>query len=215
MEWFRYPRGRVRALRRAAAVYATHGWPVVPGAYAVGGRCGCSRLGCRRAGLHPLLEQWEQAATTDVLQVGRWWARQAWAILLRTGHRVEVVDVSADVGAATAHRLSERAGPIAVSGSHRWLLFCAAEDDPVNPTDDDWRAGLLVHTQGSWVPVPADNRMRGRAGWLRPPWLVGWRLPGTREVLAAARAAAASLSGGAPVPGGLHLPVALATDPPQ
>jgi hypothetical protein len=215
MEWFRYPTGRVRVLRRAAAVYAAHGWPVVPGAYAVGGQCGCSRLGCRRAGLHPLLEQWEQAATTDVLQVGRWWARQAWAILLRTGPRVEVVDVSADVGAATAHRLSERAGPIALSGGHRWLLFCAAEEEPVDPTDDDWRAGLLVHTQGSWVPVPADGRMRGRAGWLRPPWLVGWRLPGTREVLAAARAAVAGLSGGAPASGGFHLPVAIATEPPQ
>src|SRR5437867_2513230 len=121
MEWFRYPTGQVRALRRAAAVYAAHGWPVVPGAHAVGGRCGCPRPGCRRAGLHPLLEHWEQEATTDILQIGRWWARHAWAILLRTGPRVEVVDVSAEVGAGAVDRLADHAGPVARSGSHRWL----------------------------------------------------------------------------------------------
>lgn len=192
MDRFRHPPGRVRSVRRAAAAYAAHGWPVVPGAYAAGGRCGCPRLGCRRAGLHPLPEQWEQAATTDTDQVGRWWARHAWEILLPTGYGVEVVELSAEVGRATAERLGERAGPIAVVADQRWLLLCAPEPDRIGASDEEWRAGLLLHTRGSWVPVPPNGGTRGRAGWFRPPWVVGWRLPGTREVLAAVRAAAAS-----------------------
>src|SRR5262249_58631112 len=98
--------------------------------------------------------------------------------------------VPADGGEATVQRLGGGAGPIAQSGSHRWMLFCTAEPDPVEASEDDLRAGLLVHTQGSWVPVPARGRARGKAGWIRPPWVVGWRLPGTRDVLAAARAVA-------------------------
>ncbi|HSV64633.1 MAG TPA: bifunctional DNA primase/polymerase [Mycobacteriales bacterium] len=192
MGWFRNPPGRVRSVRRAAVSYAAHGWPVIPGVYANGGRCGCPRIGCRRAGLHPLPEGWEQAATTDVLQVGCWWARHAWAILLPTGQTVNVVELPTELGPATASRLGDRAGPIAAAPGHRWLLFCAAEVERVTTSEEEWRSGLLLHSRGSWVPVPSNGGARGRSGWIRPPRIVGWRLPGTGEVLAAARAAAAS-----------------------
>jgi Bifunctional DNA primase/polymerase, N-terminal len=187
---------RVRPLRHAAVAYATHGWAVMPGAFAVDGRCGCQRPGCRRVGVHPLVEPWEPAATTDILQVARWWARQAWAILLPTGYRVEVIETPAELGRAMVGVLGDRAGPVAVMPGRRWLLFCAARADAevVAATDEEWRAGLLLHTRGSWVPVPPNGGARGRLGWFRPPWIVGWRLPPTQEVLTTARIASVPLA---------------------
>jgi hypothetical protein len=189
----RHPPGRVRSVRRAAVAYAERGWAVVPGAYRSGvARCGCAWLGCRKAGLHPLFDQWDRAASTDVVQVATWWARHAWEILLPTGNGTDVLEVPGPVGRATADLLGERAGPIAVLPGHRWLLLCAADERTVTTSEQESRAGVLLHTQGSWVPVPPNGGMRGRGGWFRPPWVVDWRLPGTTEVLAAARAAATS-----------------------
>jgi hypothetical protein len=192
MKRLRHPPGRVWSLRHAAATYAAHGWPILPGAYAIDGKAGCPRPEGRRARLHPLPEQWEQAATTDVMQIARWWSRHAWVILLSTGPAVEVVEMPAEMGLATVERLGEGAGPAAVASAQRWLLFCSAEAGPVSASDDEWRAGVLLHRSGSWVPVPPIAGTRAGLGWFRPPWVVGWHLPPTREVLAAARDAAVS-----------------------
>jgi Bifunctional DNA primase/polymerase, N-terminal len=195
VERFRHPPGRVRSVRRAAVAYAERGWAVVPGAYGSGSRCQC-RLGCRKSGLHPLFDQWDRAVTTDVTEVAEWWSRHAWEILLPTGHGTDVLELPGPVGRSTADLLGDRAGPIVVLPGHRWLLLCAPDGRTVTTSEQESRAGMLLHTRGSWVPVPPNGGMRGRGGWFRPPWVVDWRLPGTTEVLAAARAAATS----APVP---------------
>ncbi len=192
MKRLRHPPGRVWSLRHAAATYAAHGWPIVPGAYAIDGKTGCPRPEGRRARLHPLPEDWKQAATTDVMQIARWWSRNAWVILLLAGPAVEVVEMPAELGAWTVDRLGEAAGPVALQSGQRCLLFCSAEVGSVSTSDDEWRAGVLLHTSGSWVPVPPIAGTRAGLAWSRPPWVVGWQLPPTREVLAAARDAAAS-----------------------
>lgn len=188
----RHPRGRVWSLRHAAATYAARGWPIVPGVYAIDGKDGPSPPDGHRASLHPLPERWEQAATTDVMQVARWWSRQAWVILLAAMPAVEVVEMPAELGAGTVGRLGEAAGPVAVAAGQRWLLFSSAEAGTASTSDDEWRAGVLLHTTGSWVPLPPIAGTSAGMGWSRPPWVVGWALPPTREVLAAARAAAVS-----------------------
>ncbi|MEP6696237.1 MAG: bifunctional DNA primase/polymerase [Pseudonocardiales bacterium] len=192
MHRLRHPPGRVWSLRHAAATYAAHGWPIVPGAYSVDGKGGSPRPDGRRARLCPLPEQWQDAATTDVMQIGRWWSRQAWVILLAAGPSVNVVEMPAALGQATVERLADGAGPVALGSGQRWLLYCAAEAGTAATSDDQWRAGVLLHTTGSWVPVPPIAGTRAGFGWFRPPWVVGWHLPPTRQVLAAARDAAVS-----------------------
>lgn len=180
--------GQLWSLRHAAATYAAHGWAVVPGAYSVDGRDQSPRpRGGRTSSLAPLPDKWQEAATTDVMQVARWWARHAWVILLPTGGRVEVVELPAELGQATVDRMRERVVPVAVEAGRRWLLFCAAQPEKVSTSDDEWRAGVLLHSAGSWVPVPPIGRSRDRFNWLLSPWACGWRLPHTRDVLAAAR----------------------------
>ncbi len=188
----RHPPGRVWSLRHAAATYATHGWHILPGAYAIDGKAGCPRPEGRRARLHPLPEHWQQEATTDVMQIARWWSRHAWVILLAAGPAIEVVEMPAELGQATVERLGDGVGPVAVESGQRWLLYCAAQAGTASTSDDEWRAGVLLHTSGSWVPVPPIAGTRAGLGWFRPPWVVGWHLPSTREVLAAARNAAVS-----------------------
>jgi len=181
--------GRLGAFRHAAAVYAARGWAVVPGAYAVDG--GGSRSPFpqdgRTSSLVPLPRRWEEAATTDATQIARWWARHAWVILLPTGGHVEVVEMPADLGKVVVDRLQTRVGPIAVEADQRWLVFCSAAPGTVTTSDDEWRAGVLLHSTGSWVPVPSIRRPRNGLSWLRPPWFCEWRLPHTSDVLAAAR----------------------------
>lgn len=180
--------GQLWSLRHAAATYAAHGWAVVPGAYAGDGRSRSPRPRAgRTASLAPLPDKWEEAATTDVMQVARWWARHAWVILLPTGRRIEVVEMPAHLGQVAVDRLQERVGPVAVEAGQRWLLFCSAQHCNVSTSDDEWRSGVLLHSTGSWVPVPPIGRSRDRLNWLKSPWSCGWRLPKTSDVLAAAR----------------------------
>ncbi|MGB9377369.1 MAG: bifunctional DNA primase/polymerase [Mycobacteriales bacterium] len=174
------------SLRHSAATYAAHGWPVVPGAYAVEGSRS-PRLCGARTSLAPLSESWQEAATTDVMQVARWWARHAWVILLPTGRGVDVVEMPAAIGQATVDLLDEHIGPVAVEAGQRWLVFCSARPGAATTTGDESRAGVLLHTLGSWVPVPPIGRARDRLTWLRSPWACGWRLPDAGSVLAAAR----------------------------
>jgi len=121
------------------------------------------------------------------MQVARWWARHAWVILLPTGCQVEVVEMPAHLGQVTVDRLQERVGPVAVEAGQRWLLFCSAQTGTVSTSDDEWRSGVLLHSTGSWVPVPPIGRSRDRLTWLKSPWSCGWRLPDTSDVLTAAR----------------------------
>ncbi len=187
----RQPPGQVWSLRHAAATYAAHGWAVVPGGYTAGGAPASTRQP-GRASLHPVPEHWQHAATTDIMQVARWWARQPWIILLPTGPDLQVVEMPAGLGQRTADRLGGAAGPIAVEAGQRWLMFCRPQPDltqtaPVSTSEEESRAGLLLHTSGSWVPVPPIGRTRDRLSWLRPPWTVGWRLPDTADIVTAAR----------------------------
>jgi Bifunctional DNA primase/polymerase, N-terminal len=74
-------------LFRKALDYARPGWPVLAAYPVVGGRCTCPRgAECDRPGAHPLDDADATAATTDQLQIWRWWQREPGAgILLATG----------------------------------------------------------------------------------------------------------------------------------
>ena len=96
----------------AALQYAGLGWPVCPGAhaprtlavphwperrptagYGVARACSCDRIGCPAPGAHPVSPTWQMQASTDLTEVGRWWAAAPEAnVILVTG---QVLDQAA------------------------------------------------------------------------------------------------------------------------
>ncbi|GAA0813218.1 bifunctional DNA primase/polymerase [Spirilliplanes yamanashiensis] len=173
------PAGVDRArLRRVALRYATHGWPVIPGAYLAGTRYVCGRAGCLTTGCHPALDGWDRAGAADPARVAGWWRHRPHTVLLATGTAFDVLDVPAQLGARAlgAARLGALAvGPVAVTPVGRWMFLVRA-GDPLRPELEDC-LDVVRHGRGSWIPAPPNRAPEGRVRWAVTPEQVRWRLP--------------------------------------
>ena len=58
-----------------AARYASAGWFVFPVHGASNGACSCGNPGCSSPGKHPRTKEGLKEGTTDLQQIGGWWAR--------------------------------------------------------------------------------------------------------------------------------------------
>jgi hypothetical protein len=104
----------------AALAYATHGWPVLPVALAVDGRCSCGwppRL-CnpdRSPGKHPLNRGGCRNASADPEQVRAWWRRWPAAnVGVAAGARsgLGVLDVDGEPGRLSLAAIEAEQGPL-------------------------------------------------------------------------------------------------------
>src|SRR5687768_12196161 len=58
------------------------------------GECSCGDRYCASVGKHPLLKDWQDDATTDEAELGRWWKINPKAnVGIVTGNRLLVVDI--------------------------------------------------------------------------------------------------------------------------
>jgi hypothetical protein len=158
---------------RAAVVYATLGYPVVPMHTArPAGTCSCGERACSDAGKHPRLAGWTRLASTDPTVAGEWWRRWPDANLaLATGRRFDVLDLDGQQGeealrAALSIEPLEHPGPVARSGGGGWHLLYA-------PTGLGNRVGLLAGVDwrgrdGLIVAPPSQHRSGHRYTWARP-----------------------------------------------
>lgn len=164
-------------LRRAAQQYAGRGWPVVPGAAFVADRYICGPL-CPTVACHPAIDSWEDAASTDSSDVSAWWANIPFSVLLATGRAFDVIEVPASIGAPTARHA--RFGPIAVMPTGRWM-FLVRPGDGLRP-ELAARLDVVLHAQGSWIPVPPTRTPNGHIRWEIAPATTSWRLPDSYTV---------------------------------
>ena len=158
---------------RAAVVYATLGFSVVPMHTArTTGTCSCGDLACSDPGKHPRLRGWKRLASTDPTVVGEWWRRWPDANLaLATGRRFDVLDLDGDQGvealrAALTIVPAEHQGPVARTGGGGWQLLYA-------PTGLGNRVGLLAGVdwrgRGGLIVAPPSRHASGRRyAWVRP-----------------------------------------------
>ncbi|MET7392663.1 bifunctional DNA primase/polymerase [Dactylosporangium sp. NPDC005572] len=167
-------------LRRAAAEYAAHGWPVQPGSFLVGRRAGrhslerrfdCGEPGCRTAACHPA--PLPPATAADV--VAGYWRVHPYTVLLPTGRAFDVLEVPATLGRAAllGDGFVAARGPVAVAPGDRWM-FLVLPGHGVLP-ELAQQAGVVLHGQGSWVPAPPSPQLGGRVRWELPPEAHGWR----------------------------------------
>jgi hypothetical protein len=173
-------------LRRAALLYAAHGWAVTPGACLRGTRFICGRAGCPIMGCHPALESWSDTAGTDPARVTAWWRRRPHAVLLTTGGTFDVLEVPSALGLrvlgatrlqAGIHgsRRADARGPVAVTPAGQWM-FLVSPGEPLR-RELAQRLDVVRHGPGSWIPAAPSRMPGGQVRWAVPPERTQWSLP--------------------------------------
>jgi len=206
-------------LRTAALRFADHGWSVTPGAWLSGDRFSCTQPDCAVRGCHPAHADWAETASTDPNQVVDWWRDEAHAVLLATGRSVDVIEVSALLGARAvrgpvagageASAVGSARGPVAVTPTGRWM-FLVRPGIGLRPTLH--REGdVLLHEAGSWIALPPTRLRKGPVRWEVTPSAVEWQLPEADAVQNALVAAMISLDASLIDAGGFAEPTPLHT----
>lgn len=178
--------GVLRQARRRAAVHAylDAGWPIAPGAWwdTRAEQYRCRRVGCLTTGtIHAADGMTPRSDATA-------WNADPATILLVTGHGIDVVEIP--LGSTPPDAIFSGAltpGPVALWTSVRPRLLVLASTTGGGTAPQGLPSGLpdgaLLHSSGSYVPLPPSHVRTGDVVWLRPPQTLDWRLPGLDEVL--------------------------------
>ncbi|MCA1695428.1 MAG: bifunctional DNA primase/polymerase [Actinobacteria bacterium] len=194
MDWTDAWRDAFRTELRAEAInFADHGWPVVPGSYPRGNHWVAMppslRTGAGQHGSVPVHPGWMHLAGCGPARVAELWSAHPFSVLLATGMGVDALDVSAELGRATAIglRVVDVPVPIAATPTGRWLLPVlgggALHHELAEHPD------VVLHAHGSWVPLPPSPCLPGVVHWRVKPGMCGWQLPRLAEVTDAVLAA--------------------------
>jgi|1185.fasta_scaffold67242_2 hypothetical protein len=175
-----------RQARRKAAVTAflEAGWAIAPGAWwdSRVDQYHCRRVGCLTTGTIHAADG--MTPRTDPSA----WADDPATILLITGHGIDVVELP--LGTTPPEAIFSRAtlpGPVALWASARPRLLLLASTTGGSTVPDRLPEGLpegaLLHSTGSYVPLPPSRVRTGDVVWMRPPQVLGWKLPELGEVV--------------------------------
>ena len=178
--------GVLRQARRRAAVnaYLEAGWPIAPGAWwdARAEQYRCRRVGCLTTGTIHAADGMTPRRNPSA------WSTDPATILLVTGHGIDVVELP--LGSTPPDAIFSRAlipGPVALWTSVRPRLLVVASTTAGAGVPDTLPRGLpegaLLHSTGSYVPLPPSRVRTGDVVWMRPPQALDWRLPELGEVL--------------------------------
>jgi hypothetical protein len=177
--------GVLRQARRRAAVnaYLEAGWPIAPGAWwdPRAEQYRCRRIGCLTTGtIHAADGMTPRRDPSS-------WSHDPATILLVTGHGIDVVELP--LGSTPPEAIFSRTlipGPVALWTSVRPRLLVVASTTAGGVLDklpDGLPEGALLHSSGSYVPLPPSRVRTGDVVWMRPPHALGWHLPDLAEVL--------------------------------
>ena len=128
----RLPASPVRVARTLRLLVDEWGWPVVPGAFAVAGRCSCGDPTCPEPGRHALADASWLAATSDPERArDRWRAHPEAAIVLPVGWCFDLLEVPERGGREALGRLEVMGHPLppVIATAAGQLLFLVAALD--------------------------------------------------------------------------------------
>ena len=167
------------ALARCGIPVCPYHYPRVDGSGWVASMvCSCDRPQCLQPCAHPLPPDGLAAATTDADLVRFWWQDHPDAnVGLITGVVCDVIDTDPDTGRRAFKVLTRRSGglgPVARTGTGRWLFFTAPSGRPgavLADGDATAQPGPLVRWRGldgSVLAPPSRTLLGNAARWAHP-----------------------------------------------
>jgi hypothetical protein len=182
MDWSDSWRGAFRIELRAQAIgLAYRGWPVLPGTYPAGSAWvggGTSH----QTGPNPVHEDWTERVGASADEVADWWNGEAFSVLVATGTVLDAIEVGTETGRRTTAmlRAAGQPVPIAATPTGRWLfLVQAGRPLPRELAEHD---DIVLHSAGSWIPLPPTGFEHGIVHWRVRPEVCGWELPTAHTV---------------------------------
>ncbi|MGH3435752.1 MAG: bifunctional DNA primase/polymerase [Sciscionella sp.] len=176
MDWSDSWRGAFRIELRAEAIgLASRGWPVLPGTYPTELRW-AGRDGDLSAGPVPLHDDWARGIPSSPQQVAEWWSGRPYSLLAATGTVLSAIEVDDQLGRRTAAVLRAAGGPVPIVATPegQWLFLTESGGSRRELRDTE---SVILHGEGSWIPLPPTPYQHGIAHWRVKPEVCGWRLP--------------------------------------
>jgi hypothetical protein len=184
----------IRRLRRVAAQYVDHGWPVTRAAVQHNGRCSCGLHGC----VDPHLTLVQPAFTSAGNAIERLFTHDRWAVALLT-HHLDIVELPAQFGAPLHHQLKAQCPTAIAPATRRWQFFMKPGSIPANLVEA--AGGRLITGETGWVVAPGTHtESAGQTRWLTPPYLTRWSPYQRRDAVDIVFSTVDWSSPGAPVP---------------
>lgn len=182
MEWSDSWRGAFRVELRAQAIgLAWRGWPVLPGTYPAGSHW-AGRERFENTGPHPVHDDWQARVGTAPEQVATWWGGRPYSVLLATGVILDAIEVPGRLGRAAARELRAVGLPVPIIATpdDRWTFLVNA-GQPLARTLAE-HPDVLLHAEGSHVPLPPTPLRHGVVHWRVRPEVCGWQMPASSTV---------------------------------
>lgn len=156
-----------------ALEYASNGYRVFPIHSAVNGECSCyKKKDCEPQGKHPRVNNWQNLATTNNVQISKWW--EQWPesnIGIATGSNLLVLDVDVKHGIdgfASFNKLFEGVQPFKTytvstpSGGRHYYFKVPAEETFRFTNRTGFLPGLDIKTTAGYV-VGAGSTINGKS----------------------------------------------------
>lgn len=175
--------GESTPIAEAAAMYASAGLSPIPLYGIRGGRCGCGKQGClpRNAGKHPMGDQWQKRASSDIEVVRDVFEGHDGNVGIYLGGSHVLVDVDGPEGLESVAQLGEMPETLAAvsgSGGLHYIFKLAPHQDSSAITDRRIAPGLDIKVRGQFVAAPSLHCSGGRYRWrsssapaVLPDWL--------------------------------------------
>ena len=162
-----------------ARSYAAHGWPVFPLYEIAGALCSCGKPNCGSPGKHPRIKGGLKKATTDRIQIEKWWGRfPASSIGIVTGEPSGLValDIDRDKGGFDSlAQLINKIGAIPdtltqKTGGGGLHYFFSVPTVTIRSSVGRLGSGIDIRGEGGYVVVPPSAHISGQSYmWLSDP----------------------------------------------
>ena len=163
-----------------AREYAALGWPVFPLHEVVGGSCSCRSSSCRSPGKHPRIGGGVTKATTDRIQIDKWWQRSpSSSIGVATGKPSGLIALDIDRGNCGFKSLDQLISEIGAlpktptqktGGDGLHYLF-SAPSKVIRNSASKLGTGIDIRGNGGYIVAPPSGHISGQAyQWLSDPF---------------------------------------------